>query len=94
MMLEVAVRVIVEGQVQGVGFRAWTVREARRHGLRGWVRNRRDGSVEAMLIGASESVTKVIEACGRGPRLAQVTRVTCEDASDDGADHFHERPSD
>ncbi len=92
-MAEVAVRVIVEGQVQGVGYRAWAVREARRFGLRGWVRNRREGSVEAILIGEAEAVTRMVEACGRGPRLAQVARVTCEDALDDGASPFHERPT-
>src|SRR5258708_35354820 len=68
-----AVRLRIEGRVQGVGYRAWLARQARMHGLRGWVRNRLDGSGEALLIGETEGGEDVIAACGRGPRMAAVT---------------------
>jgi acylphosphatase len=84
-------RIIIEGQVQGVGFRVFAVEAARRRGLRGWVRNRRDGTVEALLIGAEPDVAAVIESCRRGPRLARVTEVAAAAAADDGTSGFHER---
>lgn len=88
-----AVRLVVTGRVQGVGFRAWTEHEARRRGLRGWVRNRIDGSVEALLIGAEEAVAAMIEVCRRGPAMARVEAVEQLPAEDDGSDGFHERPT-
>ncbi|HEY1472856.1 MAG TPA: acylphosphatase [Pseudolabrys sp.] len=63
---------IVRGRVQGVGFRAFVEREALRRGLEGWVRNCRDGSVEAVFAGEPAVVADMIEACRRGPRLAHV----------------------
>jgi acylphosphatase len=90
-MPEIAIRVLVEGRVQGVGFRAWTAHEAARRGLRGWVRNRGDGSVEALLIGDADAIAAMIEDCRRGPRLARVDRLSREDAVDDGTQGFHER---
>lgn len=68
----VARRVVVEGRVQGVGFRDWTARTARDLGVHGWVRNRRDGSVEALLAGPEAAVAAMVEACRRGPPLARV----------------------
>jgi acylphosphatase len=59
--------VIVHGRVQGVGFRAYVELEALRRGLEGWVRNRRDGSVEAVFAGEEKVVANMIEACRRGP---------------------------
>ena len=59
--------VIVRGRVQGVGFRAFVEHEALRHGIEGWVRNRRDGSVEAVFVGGTEMVAAMIEACRAGP---------------------------
>jgi acylphosphatase len=70
-----AVHVIVEGRVQGVGFRAFVEREARTRGLRGWVRNRSDGSVEAVFAGEEEEVQSMIVACHRGPRMSAVRAV-------------------
>ena len=70
------VRVRVEGRVQGVWFRAWTVQEASRRGLAGWVRNRRDGSVEAVFAGPQGQVDDMVAACRRGPPAAQVTNLT------------------
>lgn len=67
--------VSIRGRVQGVGYRAWTADEARRRGLEGWVRNRRDGSVEAVFAGAGTIVVEMLLACRRGPTLARVDAV-------------------
>jgi acylphosphatase len=65
--------VVVRGRVQGVGYRAFVEDEAHRHGLQGWVRNRRDGSVEAVFTGPAAEVEAAIEACRRGPFSARVS---------------------
>jgi acylphosphatase len=70
-----AVRVRISGRVQGVGFRAWTEREAVRLGLAGWVRNLPDGEVEAVFCGAPDVVTAMLAACREGPRYAEVGQV-------------------
>jgi acylphosphatase len=70
-----AVRLIITGRVQGVGYRDWTIRTARNLGLRGWVRNRIDDSVEALIAGEDAAVTAMIEACHRGPSHARVDKV-------------------
>ena len=67
--------VLIRGRVQGVGFRAWVEDTAIELGLRGWVRNRRDGSVEAVLAGELELVLNMIEASRRGPPAARVERL-------------------
>ena len=64
--------VAIRGRVQGVGFRAFVEHEALKRGVAGWVRNRRDGSVEAVFSGAPEAVAAAIEACRRGPMGARV----------------------
>ena len=69
------VRVRIEGSVQGVGFRYWTERVATELGLGGWVRNRRDGSVEALFCGPVQGVAEMLERCREGPRGARVTTV-------------------
>ncbi len=86
-------RIIVEGRVQGVGYRVWTVQEAWRRDVRGWVRNRRDGTVEALLIGKAKDVQSLIEVCRQGPRMARVDRIIEEPAADDGTPKFYERPT-
>ena len=68
-------RVVVRGRVQGVGYRAWVEDTAILNGLDGWVRNRRDGTVEAVFAGAAEAVDGMIEACRRGPESAHVEAV-------------------
>ena len=73
------VRVRISGRVQGVGFRAWTEREARRLGLSGWVRNRPDGDVDALFCGTPDAVDAMLAACRRGPRLARVQHVEIVD---------------
>jgi acylphosphatase len=90
-MAESAVRLLITGRVQGVGFRAWTSHEARRRGLRGWVRNRHDGTVEALLIGADAAVEAMIEACRQGPGIARVDDIARSPAADDGSPGFAER---
>jgi acylphosphatase len=70
------VRLIIEGRVQGVGFRQWTVREASARGLEGWVRNLPDRSVEALIAGPADAVAAMIAVCREGPMLASVRTVT------------------
>lgn len=67
-----AVLIVVRGQVQGVGYRAWTVRKARALGLAGWVRNRRDGAVEILAAGPPASLAALVDACRSGPPAARV----------------------
>ena len=74
--------VIIHGQVQGVGFRAWTQHQAELHGVTGWVRNRRDGAVEAVICGPDDRVMSMLRACAEGPRGAVVRSI--ESVSDDG----------
>ena len=78
-MVERQVRVVIKGRVQGVWYRAWTSEEASDLGLNGWVRNRRDGRVEAVLSGASDDIDRMLELCRDGPPLAKVTDVTWTD---------------
>ena len=70
------VRVRIDGRVQGVGYRYWAEEAAGELGLAGWVRNRRDGSVEVLLSGAPENVAEMLDRCREGPRAAKVTAVT------------------
>lgn len=65
----------VHGRVQGVAYRAWTVYQATDRGLDGWVRNRMDGTVEAVFAGLSSEVDRMIEACRDGPPAARVTHI-------------------
>jgi acylphosphatase len=88
-----AVALRIEGRVQGVWYRGWAVAEAERRGLRGWVRNKSDGSVEALLIGPDAVVADMIAACRRGPPAARVSAVTERPAADDGSSGFRQRPS-
>jgi acylphosphatase len=74
-------RLRIRGAVQKIGYRVWCEREALALNLRGWVRNRLDGSVEVLVAGAPEAIAKMIEQCRKGPPLAQVEAVDVEDAS-------------
>lgn len=71
-------RLLITGRVQGVGFRFAFADEARERGLRGWVRNRRDGSVEAMVAGAEANVESIVVWARRGPPAAKVLSVSVE----------------
>ena len=74
-------RVIVHGRVQGVGFRAWVAQTAMARNLAGWVRNCRDGSVEALFVGPADAVEAMIEACHQGPLLARVSSLEASDTN-------------
>jgi acylphosphatase len=82
-MSEAIRQVKVTGRVQGVGYRAWVEHRARAHALEGWVRNRRDGGVEALFAGPAEVVSKMIALCRRGPSSARVDAVEEEGAGPD-----------
>ena len=88
-----AARLRITGRVQGVGYRAWALQMASRLGLRGWVRNRSDGSVEAVIIGEEDAVDRMIEACREGPYAARVADVAVSDAADDGSVGFAPKPT-
>jgi acylphosphatase len=79
--LSVHRHVIVRGVVQGVSYRAWTQMTALQHGLEGWVRNRRDGSVEAVFSGEESIVSRIIESCRQGPPGARVESIDQREAS-------------
>jgi acylphosphatase len=71
----------IRGHVQGVGYRAWLQREARKRGLRGWVRNCRDGSVEALFCGPRVEIEAMVTLVRRGPAGAKVENVTRQPAA-------------
>ena len=82
--MTVAIRqVMIRGRVQGVGYRAWVEHQALAHNLEGWVRNRRDGSVEALFAGPADVVADLIARCRRGPSSARVDAVAEEPAHPD-----------
>ena len=87
-MSSVTRKVRVEGRVQGVWYRGWTVDKAKGLGLSGWVRNRRDGSVEAVFRGSETAVAEMLRLCGEGPPAAHVTGVTVTDIFDPVEDCF------
>jgi acylphosphatase len=88
-----SVRLRITGRVQGVGYRAWALQRAGRLSLRGWVRNRSDGSVEAFVVGADDAVARMIEACREGPFGARVSDLAISDAEDDGSVGFTAKPT-
>jgi acylphosphatase len=88
-----AVRVRISGLVQGVGYRAWTEQEAIARGLRGWVRNRTDGSVEALIAGPESVVDEMLAAFRVGPRMADVEDVSVVPADDPGGIGFRTLPT-
>ena len=81
--MSIARHVLVKGRVQGVGYRAWTEHKALQSGLAGWVRNRRDGSVEAVFSGPADVVAAMMEALHRGPPASAVEAVDQRDATAD-----------
>jgi acylphosphatase len=88
-----AIRVVISGLVQGVGYRDWMCAQARERGVSGWVRNRSDGTVEALVDGDPGAVQELLRACRRGPRLAQVTGVTEHFADPPEEPGFVRRPT-
>jgi acylphosphatase len=81
-------RLRIFGEVQGVCFRAWTARQARALGVRGWVRNRRDGSVELEAYGPAEAIDALVERCRQGPPAARVERTDVEAVEGEGPEGF------
>ena len=73
--MKVRAHVFVTGRVQGVFFRSETKHEAKKRGVTGWIRNLRDGRVEAVFEGEEDAVKRLVEFCKRGPRGARVTHV-------------------
>jgi acylphosphatase len=82
------VRVRISGRVHGVGYRAWTEATALDLAVTGWVRNRRDGTVEALFAGAPEDVAEMLRRCHRGPRGAVVTSVEIVEEGGDAPGGF------
>jgi acylphosphatase len=98
-MSDVVRQVVIRGEVQGVGFRYWTRRTATARGLQGWVRNRRDRTVEAVFAGPEHAVADMIRLCRRGPDAAWVDSVEEKPAEPDvldlrkKAERFSELPT-
>lgn len=87
------VRLRIEGRVQGVGFRAWLATTATGLGLDGWVANRRDGGVEAVIAGQANDVDALIGACHRGPPAARVDMVKVLDETETVRSGMEIRPT-
>ncbi|GLT25712.1 hypothetical protein SLA2020_008230 [Shorea laevis] len=87
------VRLVIKGRVQGVFYRNWTVENATQLGLKGWVRNRRDGSVEALFSGSPDVVQEMEQRCRRGPPDAMVTGLQVFPSSDDPGTGFQRKPT-
>jgi len=86
-------RLRIYGLVQGVSFRDWAVRAARSRVLTGWVRNRRDGSVEALVVGEPDAVDAFTADCRRGPVVARVDRIDHREESASPIEGFTIRPT-
>jgi len=84
-------RIRISGRVQGVGYRAWTLSQARQYNLTGWVRNRSDGSVEAQLQGDEELVKAMIKDCYDGPLMAHVSNIEINDSGPESLSGFDYR---
>lgn len=82
-MSRAILRLMIRGRVQGVGYRAWVASQATTCGLEGWVRNRRDGSVEVLFAGAPKHVADLVALCRHGPPSSHVDSVTSETAGID-----------
>jgi acylphosphatase len=81
------IRVEIKGRVQGVGYRYWAANQADSLDLDGWVRNRRDGSVEAVFSGKPKAIQAMLALCHKGPTMARVTNVaefSCDQAVEPG----------
>jgi acylphosphatase len=87
-----SVRARITGRVQGVGFRAFVEQTAERLGVRGWVRNRRDGSVEAVISGDTSKVDEMLTLCWQGPPAAKVDGVSVEETAPPAEQGFGTKP--
>ncbi|HYI48969.1 MAG TPA: acylphosphatase [Allosphingosinicella sp.] len=86
-------RLRIHGRVQGVFYRGWAVEAARDLRLSGWVRNRRDGSVDMVISGGEDEVGTMIERARRGPPAARVERVDVEETEEEAPPGFTQRPT-
>lgn len=89
----VAKRLVIRGRVQGVWFRESMRQAAETHGVKGWVRNRADGTVEALVEGPAAAVEAIVRWAHRGPERADVTGVEQHEASPSGHAAFEKRPT-
>ena len=85
--------VTVAGHVQGVGYRAWCAAQAERLGLHGWIRNRRDGSVEAIYHGRAERLEEMVRLAGEGPKWARVDEILATPCEPPEVAGFQRRPT-
>jgi acylphosphatase len=92
-MAETTKRLRIHGRVQGVFYRAWSADVGRALGLRGWVRNRADGTVEMLVAGEEEAVRRLIESCRAGPPAARVERIDVEETREEAPARFETRPT-
>lgn len=92
-MSETSKKLRIHGLVQGVFYRGWSAETARALGVRGWVRNRRDGSVEMLLVGDETAVNRMIERCREGPPAARVDRIDVEPTTEEAPAGFETRPT-
>lgn len=90
---EKAVKARIYGRVQGVWFRGWTEQEANKLGLFGWVRNREDGTVEALFFGPETDVDRMLQHCKEGPNSAIVDQVEIEPAKGIAPRRFEVKPT-
>jgi acylphosphatase len=86
-------RLVIHGRVQGVFYRGWSEGEARRLGLSGWVRNRRDGTVEMLVSGDEAAVAEMIARCRSGPSAARVEHIDVEESAEAPPQGFETRPT-
>ena len=86
-------RLVISGRVQGVGFRYWMAGEAERNGIGGWVRNRPNGNVEAVICGDQAARNSMLKIVSRGPALARVDKIDIEDCGGGWFDRFEVRPT-
>jgi len=92
-MADITKRIVIEGRVQGIGFRWWITNWANARGLDGWVRNRREGTVEALFYGPEDFVNHMIEACREGPEAARVRNIREYDDEPPDDPGFEQRAS-
>jgi len=92
-MSEIGRKLRIHGEVQGVFYRAWSAETARTLGLRGWVRNRIDGTVEMLVQGEEAAVDAFIARCRQGPPSARVERIDEAPALESAPDRFEKRPT-
>lgn len=88
-----SMRLRIEGSVQAVGYRNFMIEEARKLGVDGWVRNRSDGSVEALVSGETKAVESLIAACARGPEGSRIKHIDLEKVDPPAEKGFSRRPS-